>query len=1328
LDPSPNDPRRKGPAWSRLHIEFPPELPISARAGEIVDAIGSHPVIILAGETGSGKTTQIPKMCLAAGRGRLGRIACTQPRRVAALSLSRRVAEEIGVTWGREVGCKVRFSDETTPQTVIKFLTDGMLLAEAQGDPLLRDYDTIVVDEAHERSLNIDFLLGHLRQLRFQRPELRIIITSATIDTEAFSKAFEGAPVILVEGRMYPVEVVYSPLDSFGSDATDGDETRAEAMHYVDGAVEAAERIARDSASGDVLVFMPSERDIRETCELLGPRLRGWEIVSLYGRMSNDEQRRVFAPGQRRRVIVATNIAETSLTIPGIRFVVDTGLVRLSRYSPQARTRRLPIEAISQSSADQRKGRCGRVAEGVCIRLYSEEDYLARPRFTQPEIQRANLADVILRLKAHGFGDVERFPFISPPSTKAIRAGYVLLEELGALEPGSSHTLTSLGRELARLPVDPTVGRMILQASGEKALSEVLVIASGLSIQDPRERPAEKREQADAAHRRFAHPDSDFLTLLRIWEAYHGDVESMSQGRLRAFCRSHHLSYLRMREWRDIHAQLLEVVGSRDGARMTSVFDGVRPNADRSMAFATPAYRAIHRSILAGLLGNIAHLDEENGGYRAAHGRHAALFPGSVLFRRDCDTRREKAPARTGAPKRTPKAPRWIMAAEITETARLFARTCARMDPLWVLDIGAHILNVSHSEPSWDADMGRVMVKRRTRLYGVEIECRSVGFGPIDPVRSTEIFIREGLVNDTVTWPFDFIAHNRRLREKVEALLARTRDGGYLNLDEAAYGYYASRLPPVSSVAELVDIVRERRANEPRYLMMEEGDLRDTSAVDPAAHAFPEAVPIENRAIPLNYAYKPGEEDDGVTLEVNARDARLLTAGVVDSAVPGHLGEKVEHYLRALPKERRRLFVPLKDHALRLAKAIGDRAKDQRARETVAEALSGEVRRLHGIWIDPSDWSAKPLPEHLRVRVRIVDDKGREVAADRDLVRALSQLEARERGTACGLPREDAEAWGRARERHERGPQAVWGFGDIPERVVVSENAGVHRYGYLGLKAEAGGVALRLFGTPQEASAATEAALSALLALQLGRDLAWLHRDLRVLAGLGPLLAMLKPSEELREDAFESVSRWLCSTPVRPLTEAAFGAALADARQRLVGIVPRLVELVREIASLSNELLVSKDAYPGLAGDLERLLPRDFIRTTPFAQLAHFPRYLRAMKLRSAKRRQNPARDDERSKELAPFAAAAAQRKGEFRWLVEEFRVSLFAQELGTAVPVSKVKLAQALCGETAPAREPEAQGSANPKPSKPAPRAPEAPAARKAPLKSLSSLDKALQ
>ena len=1283
-----------------FRLEFPPELPITSRVEEITAAIQANQVVILAGETGSGKTTQIPKMCLAAGRGSLGRIACTQPRRVAALSVSRRVAEELGVQWGREVGCKIRFNDETTRDTVIKFLTDGMLLAEVQGDPLLRGYDTIIIDEAHERSLNIDFLLGHLRTLRYKRPELKIVITSATIDTEAFSKAFDDAPIIQVEGRTYPVEVIYAPLDEFGTDAAEGDEreAQAEALHYIDGVVEAVQRIVRESTGGDVLVFLPSERDIRELGDLLdGRRLGNCEVIPMFGRLSNVEQQRVFAPTQRRKIILATNIAETSLTIPGIRFVVDTGLARLSRYSPTARTRRLPIEPVSQSSADQRKGRSGRVADGVCIRLYSEKDFLERPRFTQPEIQRANLADVILRMKAFGLGDIERFPFINMPAAKSIRAGYALLEELGALDASddvadSVRVLTPIGRELARLPVDPTVGRMILEARAEKALREVVIIAAGLSIQDPRERPMDKQQQADNAHRRFVHPDSDFLTLLNIWEAYHGEFETMAQAKLRRFCRDHFLSYTRMREWRDIYTQLIDTLEQRDDFRLTSAYHGMGEVDQKTTAFGTPSYRAIHRSILAGLLGNIAHLDEENGGYKATHDRRVTLFPGSVLFRREEPKKRSpeggpRGGAQKGAP---PKTPRWIISAEIMETSRLFARTCARLDPLWALDLGAHLVRVSHSEPFWDVEKGRVMAKQRTRLYGLELESKAVGYGKIDAVHALEIFIREGLVNDTISFPLDFIAHNRSVREKLADALTRARDSGFLNLDEATYRYYAARLEktPVSAVGELVDLVRERRGAEPRFLMLETEDLRDPETLEHDAEAFPEALPLDNRALPLAYAYKPGQTDDGVTLDVSVREAETLTPAALDWAVPGHLGQKVEHYLRALPKDLRRGFVPLAETAKSLAEQVAARDRLTDRRESLTQALAAQIAERFRITLDPAVWADKPLPDHLRVRVRVLDAKGNPLCASRELAEIDEALHLQKRAASATVARVEPEAWRRARAKWETLAQTSWKFGDVPERVLVTEQAGVPVFAFPALQAENDGVAVRLAKTPEEARDVTGRGLAALMERQLSNDLGWLERDLRAVKNLGPLISTLAPAEELQAQAFAMLRGWLCDpgrvAGARVYTTAVFTAAIEKSQADLRGIVPRFCDQLREILTLRQTLMVQPGAQAGLERDLAALLPPDFLRTTPYAQLPHFPRYLKGMKLRAERWRQNPAKDAERAGQLASYVGAAGklrEREGgeAFRWLVEEFRVSLFAQELGTAEPVSAVKLDRAL-------------------------------------------------
>lgn len=1287
------------PTPPNFRIDFPPELPISARAQEIVDAIGAHQVIVLAGETGSGKTTQIPKMCLAAGRGRLGRIACTQPRRVAALSISRRVAEELAVEWGRAVGCKIRFNDRTSAETVIKFMTDGMLLAEVQGDPLLRDYDTVIIDEAHERSLNIDFLLGHLRQLRFRRPDLKIIITSATIDTQAFSKAFDDAPIIEVSGRTYPVEVIYAPLDSLGDDRAEGDEpeAKAEAMHYVDGAVEAVGRIVGESDSGDILVFMPSERDIRETRELIdGRRLKNCETIPLFGRLSGAEQERVFAPSRHRKIIIATNIAETSLTLPGIRFVVDTGLARISRYAPQGRTRRLPIEPVAQSSADQRKGRAGRVAAGVCIRLYSEKDFNERPRFAQPEIQRANLADVILRMKAFGLGDIERFPFINQPAAKAVRSGYLLLEELGALtDGGPGRELTPLGRELARLPVDPTVGRMILQARGEKAVAEVAVIAAGLSVQDPRERPLDAREKADAAHRRFVHPDSDFLTLLNIWDAFHEQFENLSQSRLRRFCRDHFLSYTRMREWRDIHSQLVDTLAERSDFRGSSVFDGMPAarRAEETLLFGSPGFRAIHRSVLAGLLGNIAVRDDEKGGYKATHDRRVGIFPGSTLFARE---ERRNAEPRRGVEKekRGSKQPRWLMVAEIMETTRLYARTCARLDPLWALELGAHVVKVAHSEPFWDEAAGRVRVKQRSRLYGLELESRAVSYSRIDPAHATDIFIREGLVNDTITWPFDFLAHNRAVREQVESQMTRVRDRGYLNLDEGIHRFYVERLQSevdagraISAVPELVDLVRERKAADPRFLMMAPEDLRDPAEEVPDAEAFPTALPLTTAVLSLNYNYKPGRPEDGVTLDVPVREAESLTPAALDWAVPGHLGAKVEHYLRALPKEIRRDLMPLADTARALTTAAAAEARLTAKRDTLPVVLARLIEGRLRIRLDPGIWADRPPPDHLRVRVRVVDDEEKEICADRDLEVISRSLADHQSNASASVHREDPAAWRAARIRWEKAEQIEWNFGDVPAQVPVTEQGGVAIVAWPGLRAGREGVALRLFRTEEEAKAATREGLSRLIEQQLRYELAWLQKDLRNLRSLGAAAMTLVSIETLQEQAAESVRRWVCDPErVKTLTAGDFRTAVETAKFDLRGLVPKLLDLLKEIFEGRQQLLVHPNPAPGQAAALAALLPEDFISRTPYPRLAGLPRYLRAMKLRADRWRQNPAKDAERARQIEPYAKAAERLRGReggeaFRWLVEEFRVSLFAQEVGTAEPVSAVKLDRALAG-----------------------------------------------
>ncbi|MBL9219483.1 MAG: ATP-dependent RNA helicase HrpA [Opitutaceae bacterium] len=1276
-------PRPKKP-WP-FRIEYPPELPISARADEIIAAIREHQVLVLAGETGSGKTTQIPKMCLVAGRGETGRIACTQPRRVAATSVARRVAEELNVPFGREVGCKIRFADQTSDDTVIKFMTDGMLLAELQADPELRAYDTIIVDEAHERSLNIDFILGHLRRLRLRRPELKIVITSATIDTEAFAKAFDGAPIIEVSGRVYPVEVIWSPLEEMKGEESE--------YTYLDAAKDAVERILDESASGDILVFLPTERDIRELRDLLeGGQSKSKnqnskiEVVPLFGRLTNAEQQRVFAPTQGRKIVVATNIAETSLTIPGIRFVIDTGLARVSRYAPQSRTRRLPVEPVAQSSADQRKGRCGRVSDGVCIRLYSEQDFNDRPRFTQPEIQRSNLADVILRMKAFGLGDIEAFPFLNAPPAKGIRAGYALLHELGAIDEAG--VLTDLGRELAHLPVDPTVGRMVLQARTEKALREVLIIAAALSIQDPRERPLDQQQKADTAHRKFTHPDSDFLTLLAIWEDYHAEFEAMTLGKLRKFCTAHFLSFMRMREWRDVHAQLEDTLRERDGFKRTSIFDGVKKGQEVKVVLGTPAYAAIHRSILSGLLGNVATRTDE-GDYHAAHDRRVSVFPGSTLFEKG--ERRTTAPRKEPAPKA--KTAKWLMAAEIMETTRLYARTCARIDPSWVLDLGAHLLRMAHSEPFWNPEAGRVLVKERRRLYNLELETRAVSYGKINPAHATEIFIREGLVGDTITWPFDFLKHNRRLRDEAETLLTRMRSSGYMNLDEAIYRFYAARITNVSAVGELVDFVRHQQMTDPKFLFMSADSLRPAEEAEHDAEAFPEALPVDNRVLPLAYTYQPGKEDDGVTVRVNLTEAEALTPAALDWAIPGHLPEKVELMLKALPKEQRRGLIPLAETAQKL---VGELAllSGRPKQPTLAEALAELLAPRLGVRIDPALWGAGLFPDHLLVRVEVIDNRGQVIGASRDLAEIQGQVHSRARDVSKQAATVDNAAWRAARAQWEGEPATEWKFGDLPEKILVSEHHGVPVHAFPGLRAVPAGVAVRLFATPEEAAAATRPGLVQLFETQLRHDLGWLEKDLKALRLLGPLAVTLTTPDALQQDALESIRRWVTGRSLARLHAAEFAKQLAAAKQDLRGLVPKLGDWLKEIFTLRLALQTTKHAYPGMAEDLAALLPSDFLRVTPFGRLVHLPRYLKGMLARAERAKRDPAKDAARAKELAPFAKAVAAlyerrtgghrpplqgKAGEFRWLVEEFRVSLFAQELGTAEPVSAVRLRKML-------------------------------------------------
>ena len=1297
-------------------INYPPELPITARRDDIVAAIIANQVVVIAGETGSGKTTQIPKMCLEAGLGIEAKIGCTQPRRVAALSISRRIAEELNVNWGREVGCTIRFDDRSSPQTYIKLMTDGILLAETQGDPLLSEYNCLIIDEAHERSLNIDFLLGYLKGLLAKRNDLKLIITSATIDTQSFSRAFNDAPIIEVSGRVYPVEVIYAPFDADSEERGD--------ITYVDAAVRAAETALGEPGPGDILIFMPGERDIRETCELLEGRFgREAEIIPLFGLLSAADQQRVFAPADRRKIVVATNIAETSLTIPGIRYVIDSGLARISRYNPRTRTKRLPVEPISQSSANQRKGRSGRVQDGVCIRLYSEEDFADRPPYTQPEIQRANLAEVILRMKAFRLGDIETFPFVNPPPPSAIQGGYQLLQELGALD--EKRELTQLGYDISRLPIDPTLGRMLLQSQHEHATRELLIIAAGLSIQDPRERPLDKKDAAAAAHLRFADPKSDFLALLKIWDAVHDQWERLrTQGQRRKFCKANFLSYLRMREWQDLHAQLhgaLEDLGR---------FKLNESNAD---------YAAIHRSILTGLLGHVA-LRLERNVYQGVGNRQLALFPGSALYDRNERSAKPAAHAKGKTPTKpaSTNQPPWIMAGEIVETSQLFARTVAGIDPLWIVQLAPHLCKTTYQNPHWSGAAGNVLVEERTTLYGLDVRKTKVAYGNINPAEATEIFIRSALVEDDLLPArrretdeeedsdntrvfisadkkpplppqYAFLDHNHQVRQKIETWQTRVRRHDLANLDQSLFDFYAQRIAHVSSVHELNRLIRERGG--PAFLCATEADLTGGQELSFDVEAFPDAVPLGGQPVALSYAYAPGEEADGVTVKLGFSLAQTVSQASVEWAVPGLREGLITELLRALPKSLRRELMPFPPKVaeiLRDLKPGGD---------SLPQDLAAFIRQRYGVVIPPNTWASDAVPAHLRPRIEVIGNDRKSLGTGRDLGELRQRLEQTK-----PKPAPDDSAWSRVAQQWEQFGLSAWTFGDLPERITVSETGPVPVYAWPGLQADDSlGVSLRLFRSAELARQAALGGIQRLAELALSKDLAWLQKDLRALNRFAALTANLCPLEELEAAALENLRRHLLPAEVFPaMTETAFRTAVERSRRQIPGLATQLVERLGVILKLRQEiqqrcgpatvlatgkprtlsklsqlsLATPNEAKPAnvWAEELDALVARRFLIAIPFVQLTHLPRYLKALATRMERAKLNPVKDRERAQKLAPYLAALKRREAElpktaavrqrldnFRWLLEEYKVSLFAQELGTAIPVSPKRLDEQL-------------------------------------------------
>ncbi|MGO8699906.1 MAG: ATP-dependent RNA helicase HrpA [Limisphaerales bacterium] len=1291
---------------------YPPELPITARKDEIVQAIRNHQVVVIAGETGSGKTTQLPKMCLEAGLGIQAKIGCTQPRRVAALSISRRMADELNVTWGREVGCKIRFDDHSSAHTYIKMMTDGILLAETQGDPNLSEYNAIIIDEAHERSLNIDFLLGHLKGLLTRRTDLKLIITSATIDTQAFSRHFGDAPIIEVSGRLYPVEVIYQPLDA--------DSEEQGEISYVDAAVQAAERIIYDTNAGDLLIFMPGERDIRETGDQLDGRFSGEaEVIPLFGRLTAGEQQRVFAPSARRKIVVATNIAETSLTIPGIRYVIDSGLARMSRYNPRTRIKRLPVEAISQSSANQRKGRAGRVEAGVCIRLFSEEDFQEHPLFTQPEIQRANLAEVILRMKAFQLGDVETFPFVQPPAPAAIANGYALLQELGALD--EQRALTQLGHDLARLPIDPTLGRMLLQSQREHATAELLIIAAGLSIQDPRERPLDQKDAAAAAHKQFSDPQSDFLTLLNIWNAVHDEWDHLrTQSQRRKFCKQRFLSYIRMREWQDVYSQLHDALDDLGGLKLNE---------------SNAAYDAIHRSILAGLIGHVAHFEERNS-YKMAGNRIVLVFPGSALHARGEPPRQPHLKGNKPPPKPKTVQPEWIVAGEIVETSQLFARTLAGIDPQWIFRLAPHCCKVTHQNPRWSPAAGNVLVDEIITLHGLEVQRRKAAYGNINPREATTIFIRSALVEENLAPGSNsglddgevdrdevrvlsapppskpklpplhrFLEHNRRVRDKIENWRTRVRHHG-LDLDDALAKFYGQHVKNVSSLHELNRLLGE--AGMVDRLCITEAELAGGEATGYDAAAFPDTVAVSGQRVGLAYAYAPGEEHDGVTIELPSAIAQSAPSALLEWAVPGLREEMVNQLLRALPKSIRRDLMPFPPKVPEIVREF------QPSGASFLREFAGFLRRRYGVEVEASDWPADALPAHLRPRIAITDH-GKTLGVGRDLAQLQQRLK-QEKPAPAAEP--DSAEWRRAAEKWERFGVVDWTFGDLPERLTIAEGSGLPVYAWPGIEFGEGNVNVRLFRGRESARAASHAGVRRLIELAVQKDLAWLEKDLRALSRLEALYAPVGDCAELRETSFEHLKRYiLWREPFTALTRANFDAAVAEAKQRFPGLATAFMDRLQLILQLRQQVrqrlegassaapksrtlssLGQLAAPPAaaavhpLSGELTNLVSSRFLERLNYDRLPEIPRYLKALLLRIERAAMNPAKHQERLRQLAPYSAElqkmwaqpgnSAEAKAQvekFRWMLEEFKVSLFAQELGTSAPISPKRLDQQL-------------------------------------------------
>ncbi|WP_416905395.1 ATP-dependent RNA helicase HrpA [Micromonospora echinospora] len=1269
-------------------VTYPAGLPVSERKDDIAAAIRDHQVVIVAGETGSGKTTQLPKICLELGRGVHGLIGHTQPRRLAARTVADRIAEELGTELGDVVGYKVRFTDQVSDRSLVKLMTDGILLAELQNDRMLRQYDTLIIDEAHERSLNIDFILGYLRQLLPRRPDLKVIITSATIETDRFARHFaappadgeaEGkpAPVVEVSGRTYPVEVRYRPLvEVSGAEDDEGDDEE-NVRDQIQAIGDAVEELAAEGP-GDVLVFLSGEREIRDTADALGKlvekkrSLLGTEILPLYARLSTAEQHRVFAPHSGRRVVLATNVAETSLTVPGIKYVVDPGTARISRYSSRLKVQRLPIEPVSQASANQRKGRCGRTSDGICIRLYDEQDFLSRPEFTDPEILRTNLASVILQMTSIGLGDIAAFPFIDPPDRRNITDGVNLLHELGALDltqADPAKRLTPLGRRLAQLPVDPRLARMVVEGERNGCATEVVVIAAALSIQDPRERPAEKQAQADQAHARFTDKESDFVTFLNLWRYLREQQRALSSNAFRRMCKAEYLNYLRVREWQDIVSQVRQVLRTPEpgaggrGRRDTAETGGRRERgADLPEEIDTPK---VHQSLLVGLLSHIGLKDPQKHEYLGARGAKFAVFPGSALFK---------------------KPPRWVMAAELVETSRLWGRVAGRVEPEWVEPLAQHLVKRSYSEPHWEKKQAAVLAYEKVTLYGVPLVTgRKVNFGRIDPGLSRELFIRHALVEGDWSTHHQFWRDNQKLLTEIEELEHRARRRDILVDDETIFAFYDQRIPAdVVSGRHFDAWWKKTRREQPDMLTFTREVLVNAGRGGVDETDYPDEWSSDGVTLPLTYRFEPGTPTDGVTVDIPLPLLNQVPAESFDWQVPGLREELVVALIRSLPKAVRRNFVPVPDFARAALAAITP------GEEPLLDALTRVLRRMTGVTVPRDAWDPDKLPAHLRVTFRVLDDENRPVAEGKDLPALQRQLKAEVRQVVAAAAPDVA-----------RTGLREWSIGTLP-RTIEQVRAGYRVTAYPALVDEGETVGVRVFDSEAEQAAAMWAGTRRLLRLTVANPAKFLQGRLSNEAKLALSRNPHGGVQQLIADATGAAIDRLVADAGGPAWDTDGFAALRDkVRADLVDTVVEVMDRVRKVLAAAHAVqqrltrttdLTLVAALADIKGQLAGLVHAGFVTETGYARLPDLLRYLTAIERRLDRLPGNPQRDRQQQDRIAvvqkeyqdmlaalPPTRRNAEAVRQIRWMIEELRVNVFAQALGTPYPVSEQRIYRAM-------------------------------------------------